>query len=144
MLGIRAGKFVPGIAAVAACITLALGLTACGGKQSSAASPQLSDRNDGSQATEELVSQSIDQTLTELEEMECPEGVDEELWVEMKDALGEALTKRAWNHGRDARATSEVPTGEANRIDDLTILDNGDGTFTLTWHYQNLGDYDQN
>jgi len=29
-------------------------------------------------------------------------------------------------------------------VNDLTILDNGDGTFTLSWHYRNLGDYDQN
>jgi len=168
MLGIRAGKFVPGIAAVAACITLALGLTACGGKQSSAASPQLSDRNDGSQATEELVSQSLDQTLTELGEMECPEGVDEELWAELKDALGKALNDscragiypRRSATGMDGgghkwppysghsmlcpyKIASAPPTGEANRIDDLAITDNGDGTFALSWHYRNLGDYDQ-
>ena len=70
---------------------LTLAFATCGGKQPSAASPQLSDRNDGSQATEELVSQSLDDALAELEEMECPEGVDEALWVELKDALKEAL-----------------------------------------------------
>ena len=151
--------------AICACILL----TTCGGgKQPSDVSLQLSDRNDGSQATEELVSQSIDQTLTELEEMECPEGVDEELWVEMKDALGKALNDscragiypRRSATGMDGgghkwppysghsmlcpyKSVATPPTGEANRVDDLAILDNGDGTFTLTWHYRNLGDYDQ-
>ena len=38
---------------------------------------------------------------------------------------------------------STPPRGEANRVDDLAISDNGDGTFTLSWHYRNLGDYDQ-
>jgi len=151
--------------AICACILL----TTCGGgKQPSDVSLQLSDRNDGSQATEELVSQSLDQTLTELGEMECPEGVDEELWVEMKDALGKALNDscragiypRRSATGMDGgghkwppysghsmlcpyKSVATPPTGEANRVDDLAILDNGDGTFTLTWHYRNLGDYDQ-
>ncbi len=41
------------------------------------------------------------------------------------------------------RFVSEPPTGPANRVTDLTLLDNGDGTFTLTWTYKNVGDYNQ-
>ena len=116
---------------------------------------------------------SLDETITELERMECPGGVDEALWVELKDALEEALKNRAFSVGAihelpsgekagrgdpalhcdlttnnkqptTARFASTPPTGEANRVNDLSITDNGDGTFTLNWHYRNLGDYDQN
>ena len=72
--------------------------------------------------------------LTQLEKLPCPEGVEVTLWDELKDALNEALVK----------AASIPPAGNDNKVADLAISDNGDGTFTLTWHYQNLGDYDQN
>jgi len=92
---------------------------------------------------------SLDQTLTQLEGMECPEGVDEELWVELKDALTSQLESRFSNrdsltdHSRlESRDSSGL--GHATTVNDLAILDNGDGTFTLSWHYRNLGDYDQN
>ncbi len=41
------------------------------------------------------------------------------------------------------KAVSRPPTGTRNAVDDLTITDNGDGTFTLTWTYKNIGDYNQ-
>jgi len=108
---------------------------------------------------------SLDDALTELEGLEAPEGVDEALWVELKDALGKALLTQTESRlssrdsiggnsglespdstirGTTARFVSTPPTGEANRVDDLAITNNGDGTFTLSWHYKNLGDYDQN
>ena len=114
------------------------------------------------------INTSLDEALAELDELECPDGVDEELWGELKGALEEALVANppgrrgllapqreepGWlarpthggrNHGRDARATSVVPTGEANRVNDLSLDDHFDATYTLTWHYKNLGDYDQN
>ncbi|MCD6282944.1 PKD domain-containing protein [bacterium] len=71
--------------------------------------------------------------LTQLEKLPCPEGVEVTLWDELKEALKEAL----------AKAASMPPTGATNRIDDLACSLNGDGTYTLTWHYRNLGDYDQ-
>jgi hypothetical protein len=112
--------------------------------------------------------ESLDKALMKLEGMECPEGVDEELWGELKGALEEALKDSCragtniggagvspanhLNHGRDARATiglpykrvSTPPTGGENRVRDLDLADHGDGAYTLTWHYRNLGDYDQN
>jgi len=76
----------------------------------------------------------IQQELAQLKSYPCPEGVDVALWEELRKALKEALNKTA----------SIPPTGDTNRVNDLGIADNGDGTFTLTWHYRNLGDYDQN
>jgi len=119
---------------------------------------------------------SLHETLAELEGMECPEGVDEALWAELKAALAEALKDscRAGIHPRRSttgmkdgghkwppysdssadgdghsmlcpyKSVATPPTGDANKVTDLAILDNGDGTFTLSWHYRNLGDYDQN
>jgi len=113
---------------------------------------------------------SLYKALAELEAYPCPEGVDEALWAELKDALGEALEEscragtcaRGRIHPRrSAKAmedgghkwlpysandkfASTPPAGEDNRVDDLDLIDNMDGTFTLTWHYKNAGDYDQN
>jgi hypothetical protein len=102
-------------------------------------------------------------TFAELDALACPGGVDIALWAELKDALEEALLsqeesrlssrdsefKESRLENRDsfsdmARSVSTPPTGEANQVNDLAIADNGDGTYTLTWHYRNLGDYDQN
>jgi uncharacterized delta-60 repeat protein len=105
--------------------------------------------------------QSVSDALSELDALECPEGVDAGLWAELKGALEEALECRAATCGPPLTQTAEgqdggarvpalqktastPPTGEANRVNDLAIADNGDGTFTLSWHYRNLGDYDQN
>jgi len=76
---------------------------------------------------------TADSALAEVDALACPEGVDVALWGQLRNALKEALNKTA----------STPPTGNSNQVDDLAIADNGDGTFTLTWHYRNLGDYDQ-
>ncbi len=105
---------------------------------------------------------SLDDALSDLDALETPDGVDEALFTELKDALREALVSyppgrrgslapQGEEPGWLARPTHGVhkfvstpPTGDANRVDDLELTDNGDGTFTLSWHYRNLGDYDQN
>jgi len=86
--------------------------------------------------------QSTDSALAELDALGCPESVDAALWAELKEALAAGLTTD--NQLPTTRFASTPPTGEANRVNDLSIADNGDGTFTLSWHYRNLGDYDQN
>jgi len=157
---------------IVGCVSAAfLAATTCGGrKQSSVVSLQSSDWSGGQSqervapAIQPAADVSIDETLVELEGMECPEGVDEELWVELKDALKEALQTELTESrpGSPARllaspeeqdghsmlcpykSVATPPTGEANRVTDLAISDNGDGTFALSWHYRNLGDYDQN
>ncbi len=96
--------------------------------------------------------------------MQCPEGVNEELWWELKEALEEALQTELTESrpGSPARLlaspeeqdghsmlcpykwVSIAPTGGDNRVTDLTLTDHYDGTNTLEWRYRNLGDYDQN
>jgi hypothetical protein len=76
---------------------------------------------------------TADSALAELDALACPEGVESALWAELKGALKEALSK----------TTSTPPTGDANRVNDLGISDNGNGTYTLTWRYRNTGDYGQ-
>ena len=128
-----------------ATVIILLAFAACGGA-SHAPAPRLSADATG-----------------RLDAMPCPEGVDRALWEELKGALEEALrslpeprlssrdagTKEPRLENRDsfscmARSASTAPTGGANRVSDLSINDNGGGTYTLSWHYRNLGDYDQN
>jgi len=87
--------------------------------------------------------QSLDEVLSDLDVLPCPEGVDSSLWSELKSALADRLTTDN-QKPTTARIASAPPTGEPNRVNDLSLTDNGDGTFTLSWHYRNLGDYDQN
>ena len=89
--------------------------------------------------------------------MPTPEGVDESLFSELKDALKEALletvgarhavplrTLTTDDRGlTPAKLVSKPPAGPSNRVDDLMLIDNGDGTYTLTWSYRNVGDYNQ-
>jgi len=145
------------IALTLAFCAFACALSTCGRSQRNGVIPagKFTRLNGGPADTQEL-----SEVMAEIDAYSCPEGVDEELWVELKDALGEALEKRAFSVGAihelpsgnkagrgdpalHGKFVSTPPTGEANRVNDLAITDNGDGTFTLTWHYRNLGDYDQ-
>jgi hypothetical protein len=84
-------------------------------------------------------SMDASQVLAELDAAQAPEGVDAELFAQLKNELAAQL--RATNN---ARLVSAPPMGESNRVTDLVALDNGDGTFEVVWHYRNTGDYDQN
>jgi len=86
-------------------------------------------------ATEEV---SLYEALAELNALKTPEGVDPALFAQLKDELAKQLSAKSVS-----KIVASPPTGEANRVTGLTIADNGDGTFTLTWHYRNLGDYGQ-
>ncbi|MCD6282180.1 hypothetical protein J7J84_01040 [bacterium] len=144
-----------GILVAIVLIAAATLLTTCGGSHRVAPPDQVYP------SIQTADGESLDDALAELDELECPDGVDEELWAELKDALEEALNYRAATiiggtgvppviqvvRRRDACATkliSTPPTGDENRVTDLAITDNGDTTYTLSWHYRNLGDYDQN
>jgi PKD repeat protein len=85
---------------------------------------------------------TIQDALAQLDALEKPEGVDAKLWNELKGALKSALTTK--NHQPTTRTTSTPPTGDINKVNDFAISDHGDGSYTLSWHYRNLGDYDQN
>jgi PKD repeat protein len=82
---------------------------------------------------------TIQDALAQLDALEKPEGVDAKLWNELKGALKSALTTK--NHQPTTRTTSTPPTGDINKVNDFAISDHGDGSYTLSWHYRNLGDY---
>jgi len=99
---------------------------------------------------------TLSETLSELDALPTPEGVDETLFSQLKEALRDAL-QDTWTtgvppvgtgetrviQGEEKKLVSSPPTGEANRVDDLELIDLGDGTYTLTWSYVNVGDYNQ-
>ena len=110
---------------------------------------------------------TLQDALTELDLLEKPDGVDEKVWAELKGALRVALETKAFGEkngsgelqfattskvsrpgGRESLPTKKLvstpPTGAANKVNDLTVTRETNGDFTLSWHYRNLGDYDQN
>jgi len=140
-----------------AAVCLALTLATCGSHKRSVVqglrapeasfSPGSSSDGSGSlQAADypadEPASQPLDSALAELDALKAPAGVDPALFAELKSALAALLTTNSQKL-TTGRFASTPPTGESNKITDLEIHDNGDGTYTLTWHYRNLGDYDQ-
>jgi len=82
---------------------------------------------------------SLDEALAEIDAYPCPEGVDTGLFQRLKDELATQLKTKGVS-----KVVSVPPAGDENRVTDLALADNGDETYTLTWHYRNLGDYSQN
>jgi len=117
-------------AAAFAAIALSLLLITCGSGFGNGASR---DANNSASA-----SATVDAALAELKALDTPEGVDEALFAELKDELAKHLAAKA-----AGKAVSAPPTGEDNKVNDLAVIDDG-GAISLTWHYRNLGDYDQN
>jgi hypothetical protein len=76
--------------------------------------------------------------LLELDAMQAPEGANPAIFEQLKASLREALIAR----GVD-KLTSTPPTGAANAVPDFAVTDTGGATADLTWHYYNLGDYNQ-
>jgi hypothetical protein len=72
--------------------------------------------------------------LAELESMPAPDGVDGELWTELKATLATLV------RSRDSRATLAAPVSAAS----AALLSLDQGTLTLSWDYAAQGDYDQN
>ncbi len=64
--------------------------------------------------------------------------MDAAVFGQLKAALHSALIAR----GGDKVACAP-PIGDANIVRDLAFTDNFDGTMNLTWHYYNVGDYNQ-
>ena len=81
---------------------------------------------------------TLAQALADLEAYPVPEGVDPSLFQELKDELARQLSDRA-----SGRIVSTPPTGDANIVDDLVLIDYGSEVYALSWHYRNSGDYDQ-
>lgn len=81
---------------------------------------------------------ALDDALAELDALAVPDGVKSQVFQQLKDALENALSERG-----TGKVTCTPPKGEANRVNDLAIVDNGDSTHSLIWHYRSLGDYNQ-
>lgn len=117
-------------------LLIVLALATCGGRKHKApVVPELTGGGAQPQPRQEV---SLDQALAELEAMEAPESVDAGIFQQLKDELARQLVARG--EGKFA----STPPGENSRVTDLDLLDNWDGTYSLVWHYHNLGDYDQN
>jgi len=82
---------------------------------------------------------TLDEAIAEIEEYPVPSGVEEGVFEELREELTRKFDEMAVR-----RIVSAAPSGEENRVDDLTLIDNGDSTYNLTWSYKNLGDYDLN
>jgi uncharacterized delta-60 repeat protein len=81
---------------------------------------------------------SIQGAIAELDSMVTPKGADPAIFNRLKDALRTALLSRG-----DGKLVATPPTGAANAIPDLVITDIGGGIYNYTWHYYNVGDYNQ-
>ncbi len=81
---------------------------------------------------------SVQDAIAELDAMVVPQGADPAVFASLKDALRTALLARG-----NGKLVATPPTGVENAIPDLVITDNGDGTYNYTWHYYNIGDYNQ-
>ncbi len=86
---------------------------------------------------------TLSETLAELDRLKAPKNVDEVLFAQLKEELARLLAARSQVPSA-IRLASEPPSGDANKVADLEATDNGDDTYTLSWHYVNSGDYDQN
>jgi hypothetical protein len=83
-------------------------------------------------------SMEIGEALAELDAMQAPEGVNSEVFQQLKDALRTALVARG-----EGKLIASPPAGPNNAIPDFAVTNNGDGTFHVAWHYYNIGDYNQ-
>lgn len=83
--------------------------------------------------------QTLDSAVKELGALKPPVGAQAGVFEQLRDELMRQLNARGVS-----KFTSTPPSGDANRVNDLGITSNGDGTYTLLWSYYNRGDYDQN
>lgn len=72
----------------------------------------------------------------QLDALETPDGVDAQLFAQLKDAFARAM-------GQQGKSASIPPTGAANAPASPGFVDLGGGDFQLVWFYRNIGDYDQ-
>jgi hypothetical protein len=73
----------------------------------------------------------------QLDSLQVPQGVDPQVFVQLKDELARQLALRG-------KAASTPPTGAANAPANVHFTDEGGGNYALRWEYRNTGDYDQN
>ena len=121
-------------------LLISLVLISCGGGRRLPSTPSFNSVSPvtAAERTAPVQEITLQEALSELETLQVPEGVDSALFEELKAALRDALAAKG-----ASKLISKPPVGEANRVDDLELIDNSDGTYTLTWSYKNVGDYNQ-
>ncbi len=127
-----------------AIIGILLLLVSCGGgsrDQLSVVGLQSSDGGGGLQAANEPASQSLGEALAELDVLQTPEGVDAQIFQQLKDELAALLTAKS-QQSATGRFVSQAPCGDCNKPADLTLVDVGESEYLLLWHEVNVGDYD--
>lgn len=124
------------ILAAAVIATLLSMLAICGGSCSRNA-----NRIERAPAYEAALSSLPGDIRSDIERLNPPSGCDAAVFGLLKQKLAQEFAR---HYGSANRAASAAPSGDANRVNDLGITQNGDGTYTLSWSYYNSGDYDQN
>jgi|GEM_PF-2140674 len=115
--------------ALLAALALVVMLCACGKR-----------RNSPPALTVPPVPQTLGEIAREIDALPVPDGVNPELFLKLKAALKEELAKREAAGVSFAR----LPVvGDENIVDDLDFQEDGLGGWELTWHYKNVGDYEQ-
>ena len=120
-------KLVRTYISVLACLSTILLLSACG-----------AGRRGFLPVSPASLSVTTEEALAELEALPVPNGVSAQLFGELRGALAAALKARGVS-----KFASSPPSGASNQISDFALIDNGDGTYSVSWHYRNVGDYDQ-
>ena len=63
----------------------------------------------------------------------------------LEQSLAEALREQLSDRGIDPDRCVSLPvSGEANCVIDISLTQDDDDRYVITWHYRNAGDYDQN
>jgi hypothetical protein len=63
----------------------------------------------------------------------------------LEQSLVETLRERLTDRGIDLDRFVSLPvSGEANCVTDISLTQDEDDRYVITWHYRNAGDYDQN
>jgi PKD repeat protein len=125
-----------GILAALIMVALAAAISTCGGRDRTSRIFQSAAGTQANIAHSRAI--TLDDALTELDALPAPNGVKHEVFQQIKDALAKALRAKGLT-----KVISTPPTGAANEVNDLSIIDNDNGTFSLSWRYRNLGDYNQ-
>ncbi len=63
----------------------------------------------------------------------------------LEQRLAETLREQLSDRGIEPDRCVSLPvSGEANRVKDISLSQDEDDRYVITWHYRNAGDYDQN
>ena len=81
---------------------------------------------------------NVDDVLADIDAAKPPPGVDPAVYNLLKEALREQILNLY-----SGKIVCTPPTGSENEIADFAFESAGEDSFTFTWSYVNVGDYDQ-